>query len=283
MNIWGVGFTSVWSTAANWSLNSVPGNSGTVVFNGTAIDVIGEDQSSVVLNRFLIHDAYTGSIGTSTVPMQINAATLIIDKSVGTFHLSGDFADVYIYDTPAGTNTLTGTFGTLHLRNSRGTVAISDSAGIDTFEIEPQQGRSTLVTIGDSVTARSGSGRIGSIRSTGTSKIDAQSGTDALDIHGPTEFILTGDGDNDNATISGGCGYRHNSSGKPADGILRISGPDNTLFTLQDNVNDTITIDELDLRGGVADLGNGSASAVVTAFTYRAGRFFTDEDVAVAI
>lgn len=283
VNIWDGSTDGDWSDATNWSEGAVPQNQSKVVFNATSVDVNdGLNQSAITIRNLLITEQYTGDIGSSATPLQLNGNVLSINKSTGSVNLSGNWAAVYVYTIPAGGISLTGDFTLIHVRNGLGTLTIGDSSGISSLEIQPSRGGSALITIGDSVTNTGGSGRIGSIRAHDSVGITAQSGTDELDLIGPGELTLTGDGSNNNARVAQGATYNHQSSGKPADGILKVFAPNSTLFTLKDNSNTTITIDELDLLGGVADLANGRAAAVATVINSRGGRIYVDEDVGFA-
>jgi len=114
-----------WSRAANWSPSGVPVASDTVTFQSSSTYSVtaGLDQSSVSLGAMRIEAGYSGSIGTSSTPLECDPASLVVD--------TGDVGANLFFDFGAQTLDVTikscsfGSLGTYGVELSGAGVAIS--------------------------------------------------------------------------------------------------------------------------------------------------------------
>lgn len=63
-----------WATATNWSGGTVPVSTDSVIVQGD-VDIVGSDQSAVLLAGFTVEAGYTGNIGSLDTPLEIDCDT----------------------------------------------------------------------------------------------------------------------------------------------------------------------------------------------------------------
>lgn len=91
--------SATWSLAANWT-NGVPTNGDVVIFDQKLADgaysPYGEDQSAVTLDRLIVSDVYTGTIGSSDKYLQINTGDYISNgKQAGAAYIHGTLTNIW--------------------------------------------------------------------------------------------------------------------------------------------------------------------------------------------
>ena len=83
---------SDWDTATNWSSGSVPTSSDTAIIDGD-VDITGGEPSNEEVERVYVAYTYTGSLGSSGTPLELDVAQFSYDSStssaVSYVHLLG--------------------------------------------------------------------------------------------------------------------------------------------------------------------------------------------------
>jgi len=128
-----------WDNASNWS-NGIPDADGTAIIDGS-VDIAGEVASNPDVDRVYIASTYTGAIGSSGTPLELDFAELSVDNSAaGSAHYIGkegstNTATVLVDGLKTGNNLyLSGTIakiiveptfiGTMHLGVSAGKTCV---------------------------------------------------------------------------------------------------------------------------------------------------------------
>ena len=117
INIWTgahASFPSEWANAGNWNTigatNRIPTSADHVYFENNAVDCDEVmDQSAFTLPSLNIDQSYTGSIGTSTAPLQVGATILNIGQHSGPGTPAGSPLINIDLGTPASTITVSNT------------------------------------------------------------------------------------------------------------------------------------------------------------------------------
>jgi hypothetical protein len=116
---WDGSASTSWATAANWSGTAVPVDSDDVIFDGNTTQncITGMGQGAIDLASLTIHSSYTGTIGASGTPLEIEVS--------GDLYAGGT-GDLYVQSASAslGTN---GTIDRL-IVNTSGNVFLSSFA-----------------------------------------------------------------------------------------------------------------------------------------------------------
>jgi len=76
---WTGGSSSAWDTAGNWT-NGVPGSTDTAVIDG-AVDITGGTVSADEVERVYVSSTYTGALGSTGTPLELDAAQVSIDST----------------------------------------------------------------------------------------------------------------------------------------------------------------------------------------------------------
>lgn len=83
---WTGAANSTWSNASNWS-NGVPDTDGTAIIDGSVSITGGSGISNTEVDRVFVASTYTGAIGSSGTPLELDVAELSIDNnSSGSTH-----------------------------------------------------------------------------------------------------------------------------------------------------------------------------------------------------
>ena len=77
---WTGASNSTWSTAGNWT-NGVPDTDGTAIIDGSVSITGGSGISNTEVDRVFVASTYTGSIGSSGTPLELDVAELSVDNS----------------------------------------------------------------------------------------------------------------------------------------------------------------------------------------------------------
>ena len=150
-----------WGTAGNWEEGAAPVNGDDVYFLAGSVSVTaGLDQNTVALTSLRIGPGYTGSIGTSSADMRVDATTFDFAGGGTSYYFAGAYANV-IVKGGTGTNMLH--FGKTTAADVdidslkivgpevRGTVTVNNSTVLDAVVM--QSCPSAALTIGSSVTS----------------------------------------------------------------------------------------------------------------------------------
>jgi len=86
-----IGTDGDWEAAGNWSPANQPVNADDVFILDGDDDIDGLDKSAIDLASMSVGHGFTGSIGTSGTPLQINATTLIYNGRGASAYLSGTY------------------------------------------------------------------------------------------------------------------------------------------------------------------------------------------------
>lgn len=119
------GTTGAWSTAANWSADTVPATGDTVIFDGRVTQSVtsGVDQTGVDLAKLHVMPSYTGSIGDNDTGGTGNGP-LIIEVSNGSsaYALVEGTGDIYLQ---VGNDANDAFIDELIINKSSGTIGLS--------------------------------------------------------------------------------------------------------------------------------------------------------------
>ena len=217
---WTGGSSSAWDTAGNWT-NGVPGSTDTAVIDG-AVDITGGTVSADEVERVYVSSTYTGALGSTGTPLELDAAQVSIDStasgSTHYLHLLGSAnatPDVIVSGLKtADALYLSGTLdrvlvgptfvGTMYLGNSAGKYAIPKDLIITatTGTVDASTAANVAWATGASVEVLGGTLILGEnvgqdstmTVSGGTVQVDDWSAVtgDQLDIHGGIVKWLAG-------------------------------------------------------------------------------------------
>ena len=145
---WTGASSSAWNTAGNWT-NGVPVATGTAIIDG-AVDITGGAPANNEVDRFYVASTYTGALGSTGTPLEIDSAEVSIDNgtsgSTHYLHLEGanNATPAVVVDGLKTGNALylsgdidrllvkTSFLGTLHLGNSASKQAVPNDVVVNT-------------------------------------------------------------------------------------------------------------------------------------------------------
>lgn len=124
-----------WSVSGNWTPSGVPVATDDVYFVSGAADVTaGLDQSAITLNTLTVGTKYTGNIGSSAAPLEVDvSSTFDYAQQIGTTYIEGSFPTVIIQSTSSDSPALTLTSSTItNIRalSGRGTVFVDNGSTV---------------------------------------------------------------------------------------------------------------------------------------------------------
>jgi hypothetical protein len=284
---WGGGVSSDWGTAANWVPfpTTVPISGDTVRFSTGENDVAGYDASAVSLSFLAFGASYYGKVGSSGTPLQINGEVLIINKILGAMFITGTWDEVYVLDTPGDPTAITfdGDIRNLYLLGCSGGVVIADNANVRKIYCTPSNNRFVKLSVGDSVVTDTGlhAFDMDLVRAYRLTEINAESGADQIILGDQALLTMTGDGASNNVVMHQAT-WDQRSSTKIDGRLTMLAGAD---FNLDNNVNATITIDDVSMyEGSRLDLANGHRGGTITNdIDYWGGEVQLDADRIIVI
>lgn len=269
---WKASGTGDWGTAGNWEEGAVPVNGDDVfLLTGSQSVTAGLDQNTVALASLRIGPGYTGTIGTSSADLRIDATTLDFASGGTSAYLAGAYTNV-IVKGGSGEDMLH--FGKTTAADSdidnlrivggsvTGKVTVNNSTVLDDVYIQSAPAATlvigTSVTSLDSINMDSGSVTCGSACTT-------------FNVDGGTLTHTTGAVTTINIEGQGVVAY--NSSGTIT--TLNVYGG---LISFRDNVSNSVTITAGQVHtDGVIDLRNSLRNVGETnGITVYGGRIIYD-------
>ncbi len=263
----GAGTDNDFSTAANWTGDTAPANGDDVVFDATCVTncTAGMDQSAVNLNSLLVTSGYTGTIGATGAPLQLDTDPVtdrVVMEGSGSLFITGGLA---LVTHLAGTLEVGGAIGTLNPFS--GTCTVRASATVTTInQGAASASNAPTLTVPSTATVTT----VNAFRGTGT----CACALTALNVYGATwsqsedvtTLIVTSgtvnwtDGDITTALMYGGT--LDGSSGAAARAIATLERHDTSKVKLNNGAfNITVTADRYFGGSEVLDPGREYALA----------------------
>lgn len=155
---WNGSASGVWTNTANWDETTVPVNGDEVYIVSGSVDIDGIDQSSIALDKLVVGSQYTGTIGSNSTKLQIDATDFDYASSGTSTYISGTFTTVTVQNTSTDANALnlygsSDTITKLRILGGRGTINIDSTCAFASSSVIEQIGASGVTTtIADSTT-----------------------------------------------------------------------------------------------------------------------------------
>jgi len=146
------GNEGVWAEADNWSPAAIPGASDTAFLVTGNQDVTGA-VGLTGITRIVVGPQYTGSIGSSTTALDIDATDLDYAGEGGGAYFKGTYTTVTVQETGTGTAALTfddSTITTLRIQGGKGTITVDTGSAITSVIDQIGADNVTLVIEADS-------------------------------------------------------------------------------------------------------------------------------------
>ena len=138
---------SDWGTAGNWS-DGVPGASDTAFIVSGNVDIAGATETGIT--RIVVGPQYTGSIGSSTTALDIDATDLDYSGEGGGAYFKGTYTTVTVQETGTGTAALTfdtSTITTLRIQGGKGTITLDAGCTIPSSGVIDQIGADNVTLV----------------------------------------------------------------------------------------------------------------------------------------
>lgn len=232
---------------ANYTNNAPAEGSTVYVANSSESISSNLNQISVSLKEFRVAPSYTGSIGTSTSPIRLQAERLVIDSAAAQINVLGTFREIHVLR--ANNSLQVGGSGSIKLDR------IVVHGGAAKIQLKDGQCNRLIVGKGQSeVAAPSGMTNdnplaavtgFDEIRCGRGSKVVSQSGVNDLNASGRVE--ITGSGNVHDARLLEGAEVKTSTTGRIAGRLTMFGG---TLDVRNPSEGDEFRIANADLYGG---------------------------------
>tara|TARA_R110002020_G_scaffold44446_2_gene128183 strand:+ start:2387 stop:3217 length:831 start_codon:yes stop_codon:yes gene_type:complete len=249
---WTGASSSDWNTNTNWSSDSVPGASDTVIFNSGNQTITGTTIPAV--SEIKILDGFTGSFGVKGGNLGVDATTVFIKSPTAPVFISGDFTTVIITDND-------GTADSINIGSNSDITTLRYLGGAGNITLEG----STLTTLEFIGTPRG----IVTIPATGpditTVTMDAGQLTTSANVTTANltggEMIVKGSANLTTANVRGKSIVSFESSGTLTTANV-YDRP--SILSLENNVSSGATLTDVNLYDGTLDDRSGSGATTYT-------------------